>query len=158
MNSNLISDSTLGVSCLYLSYLVMCVCAGKLSVYMGVHSILCLLLSYQVLANIFFIFLANPYNCTTYWANKKSTVWGSEGMEWSCYSGKEYALAENIINYKIPDGLLFLAYHICLEIQCHQLPQIRKLHLVFVQFYERMLQFSIVTSHPYWRKLRTLDE
>ena len=29
---------------------------------------------------------------------------------------KKDSLAEKIINYKIPDGLLFLAYDICLEI------------------------------------------
>lgn len=44
-------------------------------------------------------------------------------MEWNVaiLQWEKDSLAEKIINYKIPDGLLFLACNICLEIQCHQL-------------------------------------
>lgn len=48
--------------------------------------------------------------------------WGivRDGVQPQCWE-KEDSLAEKTVNYKNPDGLLYLSDGICLEIWCHQL-------------------------------------
>lgn len=59
---------------------------------------------------------------------------GTQPQGWE----KEDSLAEKTVNYKNPDGILFLSDHICLEIWCHQLSKRRKRHAPFVRCCEQM--------------------
>lgn len=58
-------------------------------------------------------------------------------MQPQCWE-KEDSLAEQTVNYKNPDGLLYLSDGICLEIWCHQLWKCRKRHVPFARRCEQM--------------------